>query len=119
MHDLLEVFGHGETLALLGITELHLETSGTDSDLLDTLRITHEVLVAIRAAGLQEVFLFLPQVDQANFLRWVGMIDDPKLRTARTQVFISALEESPLATQRLSPGSMAASNDPATGATDV
>jgi hypothetical protein len=94
--DLLAELSDSKILKTLEITNEDLLLARTDSDLLETLRITYELLAALRESGVLEIFYQLPKTDQANFLRWVGMIDDPKLRQDRTDTFASALEESPL-----------------------
>ena len=84
------------TLGLLGMTNDDLQAARSDSELFETLRITHRVLLAIRAEGVLGTFLSLPKNDQANFIRWVGAIDSEDLRDGRTETFIVALQQSPL-----------------------
>jgi predicted nucleotidyltransferase len=85
------------TLDLLGMTTDDLEAARADSALFETLRITHELLMTLRDEGVLGTFLLLPKDRQANFVRWIGATDDENLRRDRTETFISALKQAPLA----------------------
>ena len=84
-----------ETLDLLGMTNSDLQAARNEPELFETLRITYELLVALRANGVLGTFLSLPKDDQANFIRWVGAIDAESLRDGRTETFIVALQHAP------------------------
>jgi hypothetical protein len=94
--DLLDAFSGTEILRTLEISNEDLMAARGDSILLETLRITYEILAALKKAGVLETFLQLPKTDQADFLRWIGMMDDRELRRERTETFALALAESPL-----------------------
>lgn len=78
------------------MTREDLEMARTDHDLLATLRITLEFLVALTDAGALETFFSLPRPDQSRFLRWVCTTDDRDLRKRLTSTLISAMEAAPL-----------------------
>ncbi|HYO61105.1 MAG TPA: hypothetical protein VEU29_04330 [Actinomycetota bacterium] len=84
-------------LETLDITNDDLARARTDSDLLETLTITFQLLETFDAAGVLDTFNCLPRGDQAKFLRWIGSTDDPATRTGRTDTFVSALHAAPLA----------------------
>ncbi|MEA2435443.1 MAG: hypothetical protein QOG54_2900 [Actinomycetota bacterium] len=67
-----------------------------DSDLHVALRVTHELLSGLQDNDVLTTFYQLPRADQANFLRWIGAIDDHVLRSERTESFVAALRHSPL-----------------------
>jgi hypothetical protein len=94
--EVLGPLGGTATLDILGISDEDLQLGRADTDLFETLRITHVVLIQLRDHGVLEAFLQLPKGDQASFLRRIGMTDDPALRTTRTETLISALRASPL-----------------------
>ena len=94
--DLAEALSSSGLLHKLEITDDDLVLARNDEDLLETLRITYEVLSVLRGSGVFETFLLLPEMDQANFLRWIGMTDDTELRGDRIKIFVSALTLSPL-----------------------
>jgi len=98
--ELLAELSDFEILKALGITKEAVPWVQSDSDLLETLKITYEFLAALRVVGVIETFLLLPKSDQTDFLRIIGMTDGRESRRDRTQIFISALEESPLRTGR-------------------
>jgi hypothetical protein len=100
--DLLEALRSPDVLKMLEISEEQLLTARDDADLLATLRITHEVLIALKDAGVLDVFLQLPFKDRANFIRWIGGIDEEGIRAVRTQSFVAALRTSPVGAE---PGS--------------
>lgn len=85
------------TLDLLGMSADDLHAARTDTALFETLRITHEVLVALRGEGVLLTFLLLPKDEQANFVRWIGATDEESARDSRTETFICALKQAPLA----------------------
>ena len=85
------------TLDLLGMNADDLQAARTDAALFETLRIAYELLVAMRGEGVLLTFLLLPKDDQANFVRWIGATDEESLRDSRTDTFISALKQAPLA----------------------
>ena len=95
--DLLVALRGSTTLEMLGMTSDDLRRAHEDSDLLETLRITHEVLGALRDAGVLAVWTRLAKDEQRNFLRWIAGTDDRESRRERTAIFIQALRESPLA----------------------
>ena len=94
--DLLAVLRDSKMLAALEITNEELLWARSDSDVLETLRITFEVLSVLRDSHVLRVFLQLPTTDQASFLRLIASTDDRELRHRRILTFVSALEESPL-----------------------
>lgn len=94
--ELLAVLRDSKMLMALEITNEELLWAHSDSDVLETLRITFEVLTALRDSDVLQVFLQLPTADQANFLRLIASIDDREVRRHRTDTFMSALSESPL-----------------------
>ena len=100
VEDLLVQLGAPTTLELLGMTTEDLQGFRSDSNLFETLGITREILFELRNSDVLAAFLQLPTTDQANFLRWIAMIDDSDLRRDRTATFIKALEESPLGSTR-------------------
>ncbi|MDQ3645837.1 MAG: hypothetical protein M3345_02760 [Actinomycetota bacterium] len=63
---------------------------------LETLGIIHEVVIALRDAGVIETFFRLPRARQGDFFRWIGAIDDRDLRLHRTETFAAALQMAPL-----------------------
>lgn len=95
--ELLVALRGSATLEALGLTSDDLERAHEDSDLLETLRITYEVLGALREASVLGTLMKLPTAEQANFLRWIAATDDPELRRERTSTFVLALQEAPLA----------------------
>lgn len=82
---------------MLGISTETLHEARYDSALFERLRIYHQLLEVLRDEGVLGPFLLLPQDEQANFVRWVGAMDEERLRHARTETFIAALRQSPLA----------------------
>ena len=82
---------------MLGLASDDLVEAHEDSDPLQTLRISHEVLVALRDANALGTFMRLPKDQQANFLRWISATDDQELVRKRTANFVLALHEAPLA----------------------
>ena len=84
-------------LDLLGMTAEDLDRAGADSDLFKTLRITHDALFVLRDAGVLTTFLMLQAAEQSDFLRWIAAADGEETRASRTDAFIAALRESPLA----------------------
>lgn len=95
--ELLVALRGSATLQALGLTGDDLERAHEDSDLLETLRITYEVLGALREASVLGTLMKLPTDEQADFLRWIAATDDPELRRERTSTFVLALQEAPLA----------------------
>lgn len=100
IEEVLTALSGSRTLDLLGMTDDDLHAARNDSELFETLRITHELFIALRDNGVLSTFLSLPKDDQANFIRWVGAIDAGNLRDGRTETFIVALQQSPLANER-------------------
>jgi hypothetical protein len=90
-----ELSGSG-ALGLLGMSTDDLDAARGDATLLETLRITHELLQALRDQGVFAAFLSMPKDKQANFVRWIGATDEANVRHDRTHTFISALKQSPL-----------------------
>lgn len=97
LEEVLSALSGSGTLDLLGMTTDDLHAARADSTLFETLRITHELLVALRDEGVLDIFLLLRKEDQANFVRWLGAMDEEELRRDRTKTFVSALRQSPLA----------------------
>jgi hypothetical protein len=97
LEEVLSALSGSGTLGLLGMTTADLEAARTDSTLFETLRITHELLVALREDGVLGSFLLLPRDSQADFVRWIGATDDEDARRDCTETFISALKQAPLA----------------------
>lgn len=97
VEEVLNALSGSHTLDLLGLTDEDLQAARNDSELFETLRITHDLLVALRVNGVLGTFLSLPKREQINFIRWVGAIDAENLRQGRTETFIVALQEAPLA----------------------
>jgi hypothetical protein len=95
--ELLSALSGSKILDTLEISNEDLRLARSDSDLLETLRITYEIQAALIDFNVLDTFFRLPKADQADFLRWIGMTDDPDLRRNRIEAFVSALEESPLA----------------------
>ena len=95
--DLLVSLRGSATLEMLGLTGEDLTRAHEDPDLLQTLRITHEVLATLRDASVLRTFTRLPKDAQANFFRWIAATDDQKLRREHVATFVLALQESPLA----------------------
>jgi diguanylate cyclase (GGDEF)-like protein len=93
---LISMRGSG-ALDLLGMTTADLEAARTDSALFETLRISQEVLGALRDAAVLSTFIRLPIDEQSNFLRWIAASDDQELRREHIATFVLALRESPLA----------------------
>ena len=81
---------------MMGLTSADLVRAHEDPDLLDTLRIAHDVLGALREAGVLATLMRLPKEEQAKFLRWIAATDDQELRRERTATFGLALQASPL-----------------------
>ena len=96
MEEVLTALSGSGALDLLSMTDDDLQAARKDSELFETLRITHELLIALRDNGVLSTFLSLPKDDQANFIRWVGAIDAESLRQGRMETFIVALQHSPL-----------------------
>jgi diguanylate cyclase (GGDEF)-like protein len=94
--DVLVSLRGSATLEMLGLTSDDLMRANEDPDLLQTLRITHEVLAALRDAGVLHTFMGLPKDERANFFRWMATTDDQELRRERAAIFVLALQESPL-----------------------
>jgi hypothetical protein len=97
IEEVLTALSGSGTLHLLDLTTDDLHQARTDSALFETLRITHELLVVLRDEGVLATFLLLPKDEQANFVRWLGATDEEDLRHDRTETFVSALKQSPLA----------------------
>jgi uncharacterized protein YdeI (YjbR/CyaY-like superfamily) len=95
--EVLNALSDSGTLDLLGMSTDDLNAARTDSVLFETLRITHDLLVALRDEKVLGTFLLLPKDEQANFVRWLGATDEEKLRHDRVETFVSALKQSPLA----------------------
>ena len=95
--DFVDALRGTDTLEMLGFTNDDLQLARSDSDLLETLRIGHEILAALRDSDVLDTFLRLPKADQTNFLRWTASTDGHDARHERTATLIAALEESPLA----------------------
>lgn len=96
IEELLDALKESDIMTTLGITPQDLELAYSDTDLLATLRITHEFLVVLKESLVLDTFYKLPRQDQAHFLRWVGSTDDRGLRRKRTETLVSAIEASPL-----------------------
>lgn len=94
--DLLASFRGSKVLEGLGIEPRDVALDRDDEDLLLTLKIAHEVIASLRAAGVLDVFVQLPTLQQKNFLRWVASTDAGDVRRSRVETFISALGQSPL-----------------------
>ena len=94
--DLIESLGVSEILDALGISVTELAGAHTDTDLRQTLWITHEFLMALQDSNVLGTFLKLRRKDQANFLRWIGTTDDHEIRAEHTSTFVAALRGSPL-----------------------
>jgi uncharacterized protein YdeI (YjbR/CyaY-like superfamily) len=97
VEEVLNALGGPGTLDLLGMTTDELHAARTDSDVFETLRITHELLVILRDEKVLSTFWSLPKDEQRSFVRRLGATDDEGLRRGRTETFVSALRESPLA----------------------
>lgn len=94
--DLALALGGAGILDLLGMSHEDLLAAHQEADLVETLRITYDLLLVLRDTNVLDTFLKLPRSDQENFLRWIGSTDDETLRTTRTETFTSALKMSPL-----------------------
>lgn len=94
--DLLGALEDSEILTTLGISNASLPRARDDSDLLATLRLTHEFLDTLGYAGVLDTFFRLQRADQAYFLRVICTSDNVDLRAQRTRTFVSALTMSPL-----------------------
>lgn len=94
--DVLATLTASGVLDTLDVGAEDLARARTDSDLLETLAITYELLMAFDDAGVLDTFFRLSKSDQANFLRWIGSTDDPGVRGRRTETFVSALRAAPL-----------------------
>ena len=94
--EILATLVAANVLDVLEITDADVERVRTDSNLLETLTIAYDLLMAFDDAGVLDTFFRLPKADQANFLRWIGATDDPEVRARRTETFVSALDASPL-----------------------
>jgi hypothetical protein len=94
--ELLLALDKSEIVKTLGIDRDDLRMARRDSDLLKTLRITHGIVVRLGESAVLKTFFLLPRIDQANFIRWIGMTDDPKSREDRTDILVFALKEGPL-----------------------
>lgn len=81
-------------LERLEVTSDDLHIARSDSDLLETLKIGHEILVALKGSDAFDAFVELPDADQTDFLRWIAATDDPDLRRQRTGTLASRLKES-------------------------
>lgn len=77
------------------MTNDDLETARADSYLRETLMITHEFLVAMRADGVLEAFYLLQAPHQAHFLRVIGRTNDGELRAKRIATLVAAMKMSP------------------------
>lgn len=95
--EILAALAGSGVLETLEIANEDLDRVRSDSDLLETLTITYELLMTFDDAGALDTFFRLPKRDQANFLRWIGSTDDPATRSRRTETFVSALLAAPLA----------------------
>ena len=95
--DLLIALKGSATIEMMGLDGDDLMRAHEDPDLLDTLRVAHEVLGALRDAGVLGTLTRLPKDEQAKFLRWIAATDDRELRRERTATFGLALRVSPLA----------------------
>lgn len=96
VEELIAAVSGSQTLSLLGLSDANLEEALTDSSLFETLRITHELVVSLRDEGVLGIFLSMSEVEQSNFVRWIGATDDQEVRRGRTKTFVTALKESPL-----------------------
>lgn len=94
--DVLASLRGSATLEMLGLTSDDLMRAHEDPGLLQTLRITHEVLATLRGASVLDTFMRLPEGERANFFRWMAATDDQELRRERAAIFVLALRESPL-----------------------
>ena len=94
--DVLATLTASGVLETLDIGAADLAGARTDSDVLETLAITYELLMAFDDAGVLDTFFRLAKGDQANFLRWIGSTDDRGVRSRRTETFVSALQTGPL-----------------------
>ena len=97
IEEVLSALSGSGTLDLLGMTDDDLHHARTDSVLFETLRITHELLMALRDKGVLGTFLLLPKDRQADFVRWIGATDGEDLRHDLTETFVLAMKQSPLA----------------------
>lgn len=84
-------------LDTLDVATTDLEKARTDSDVMETLTVTYELLMAFDDSGVLDTFFRMSKGNQANFLRWIGSTDDPEIRDRRTETFVSALRAAPLA----------------------
>ena len=97
IEEVLNALSGSYTMELLCMTTGDLHDARTDPDLFDTLKITHELLVALRDEGVLGTFLSLPKDSQVKFVRWIGATDETDLRRDYTRTFVTALKQSPLA----------------------
>ena len=93
--DLVAALNASDILRTLEISNEDLLLARSDPNLLETLRITYQIITMLDDAAVLATFYLLPKADQANFIRWIGMIDDPEARRDRTTTLVFALEEGP------------------------
>ena len=60
------------------------------------MRALHPTTSDVREARVLQTFLRPLKPNQAEFLRWIGMTDDPAARQERTGAFVDALKQAPL-----------------------
>ena len=101
--DVLATLTASGVLEALGVKAGDLAGSRTDSDLMETLAITYELLMTFDDSGVLDTFFRMAKGDQANFLRWIGSTDDPEIRRRRTETFVSALQSAPIGPTASSP----------------
>lgn len=103
VEEILATLVASNVLETLEITNGDLERVRSDSDLLETLTITYELLMTFDDSGVLDTFFRLPKGDQANFLRWIGATGDQDVRDHRAETFVSALQAAPPAGPRAAP----------------
>ena len=95
INKILDALGGSVMLELLDMTNADLLKARTDPSLFETLRITHELLLRLREEGVLGIFLMMPKEKQMDFVRWMGMTDENEMRQDRMATLISALRQSP------------------------
>ena len=101
--EILATLVASDVLETLEIADDDLQRVRSDSDLLETLTITYELLMTFDDSGVLDTFFRLPKGAQANFLRWIGATDDEEVGGRRAQTFVSALQAAPLGEPRPAP----------------
>lgn len=96
MDEVLAALNAPQITEMLEITNDDFLLARSDSNLFETMRITYELLLALRDSGVLDTFFRLPAANRKDFLRWLATTADPELRSDRAKTFISALRKSPL-----------------------